>query len=206
LILTHLNPYYFNNFLFKDLKVYYLDKTTEQGNIQSIQHLETMLIKREHKKIENELVNEISKYLLHFHPGPISKRKEFRTQGFPELWGEENHFTEQMNEQAKKYLSGEKYDPIAVCCALRVKIEEIVFKKLANDEQKNMFLATHVTHEKLEQVETYGVSFPESYFLLGIIYNDALHCKENKDNVTPIASKLSNLTIKKLIKDIFDTQ
>jgi len=43
------------------------------------------------------------------------------------------------------------------------------------------------------------VTIPESYYLLGIIYNDGLHWK---DNEAGIAGKLENLTIKKMIKEL----
>jgi hypothetical protein len=48
------------------------------------------------------------------------------------------------------------------------------------------------------------VSPPESYYLLGIIYNEGMHWRDNKDNISPIASKLENLVIKNMIKEIFD--
>ena len=34
--------------------------------------------------------------------------------------------------------------------------------------------------------------------------NEGMHWKENQDNISPIAAKLENLTIKKLIQDVFN--
>lgn len=56
---------------------------------------------------------------------------------------------------------------------------------------------------KLEKAQEMGVVSPESHYLLGIIYNEGMHWKNNIDNVSLIASKLENLTIKKLIRDVF---
>ena len=41
------------------------------------------------------------------------------------------------------------------------------------------------------------------YFLLGIIYNENLHWRENRDYETPLRTKLSNLVIKRMITEIF---
>jgi hypothetical protein len=84
-----------------------------------------------------------------------------------------------------------------------VKIEEIAYNKILNPVSKTEFLTTWKTRDKLEKAEELGVISPESHYLLGIIYNEGMHWRENQDNVSPIASKLENLTIKKLIKDIF---
>ena len=61
-----------------------------------------------------------------------------------------------------------------------------------------------MTRNKLEKAEEMGFVSPESHYLLGIIYNEGMHWKDNIDNISPIASKLENLTIKKLIRDIFE--
>jgi hypothetical protein len=102
------------------------------------------------------------------------------------------------------YLANQPYDPFAVCGALRVKIEEIAYNKLQSPEARTAFLSTHKTRSKLEKAEEMGIVSPESHYLLGIIYNEGMHWKDNQDNVSPIASKLENLTIKKLIRDVFE--
>jgi hypothetical protein len=40
---------------------------------------------------------------------------------------------------------------------------------------------------------------------IGIIYNDGLHWHEHRDNISPIAIKLENLTIRKMINEIFNS-
>jgi hypothetical protein len=196
LILTHLNPLYFKNFVFSKQKVYYLNKSAIQIN----SHLVTLLRNRENPTIKTE----VDKYLLHFDPGNINKRSEFRALNIPELWGENRNFIAAMNVHVESYLSGQTYDPFAVCAALRVKIEEIAYRKLTGTIAQTSFLATHKTRSKLEKAESLGVVSPESHYLLGIIYNEGMHWRENHDNVSPIASKLENLTIKKLIADVFN--
>ncbi|NBA88908.1 hypothetical protein GVN16_24245 [Emticicia sp. CRIBPO] len=195
LILTHLNPNYFKNFAFSNQKVYYLDKSIIQVNNNIVR----LLRKREDPTIKDD----VAKYLLHYNNENINKRAEFRTLGIPELWGEGENFNIFLQTEVRNYLDGRVYCPFSVCGALRVKIEEIAFNKLQSAESKTTFLETKKTRNKLEKVEDMGFISPESHYLLGIIYNEGMHWKENHDNVSPVASKLENLTIKKLIQDIF---
>ena len=196
LILTHLNPNYFKNFAFSNQKVYYMDKSTIQVSTSMIR----LLRNRKNGTIEAD----VDKYLLHYDPGTINKRAEFRALGIRELWGEGNNFVQYLNTEVNNYLTNQPYDPFAVCGALRVRIEQIAYNKLQSDEARNAFLTTHKTRSKLEKAEEMGIVSPESHYLLGIIYNEGMHWKENQDNVSPIASKLENLTIKKLIRDVFN--
>lgn len=195
LILTHLNPNYFKNFAFSNQKVYYLDKSTIAVN----DHLKRLLRNRKHPTIEDD----VSKHLFHFHPTTINKRAEFRALTIPELWGEGNNFVLHVNSEIDNYLNDRPYDPFAVCGSVRVKIEEIAYNKLQSPIARTTFLETHTTRKKLEKAEELGVVSPESHYLLGIIYNEGMHWKDNQDNISPIASKLENLTIKKLIRDVF---
>ncbi|MBL1231559.1 MAG: hypothetical protein COA31_002460 [Flavobacteriales bacterium] len=195
LILTHLNPNYFKNFAFSNQKVYYLDKSTIAVN----DHLKRLLRNRKHPTIEND----VSKHLFHYHPTTINKRAEFRALSIPELWGEGDNFVQHVNTEIDNYLNNRPYDPFSVCGSVRVKIEEIAYNKLQSFNARAAFLETHTTRKKLEKAEELGVVSPESHYLLGIIYNEGMHWKDNQDNVSPIASKLENLTIKKLIRDVF---
>lgn len=195
LILTHLNPNYFKNFTFSNQKVYYLNKS----NIQVAQGIINLLNNRDHLTIKEE----VSKYLLHYDPGIINKRNEFRALNIPELWGENNNFLNHLNNEVQNYLSDRPYDPFAVCGGLRIRIEETAYNKLQSPDARTAFLETHKTRSKLEKAEEMGITSPESHYLLGIIYNEGMHWKLNQDNVSPIAAKLENLTIKKLIADVF---
>jgi hypothetical protein len=199
IILTHLNPNYFKNFAFSKQKVYYLEKS----NIQVNQHLARMLRIREDKAIDEPLRNEISKHLVHFEPTQINRRADFRNLAIPELWGESDNFYQFLFSEVANYLNGLQFCPFAVCGGVRVKIEEIAYNRLHNPVNQTTFLKTKKTRPKLEKAEEMGVISPESHYLLGIIYNEGMHWKDGLDNVSPIASKLENLTIKKLIRDVF---
>lgn len=195
LILTHLNPNYFKNFAFSNQKVYYLNRS----NIQVAHGIINLLRNRDDITIKDD----VSKYLLHYDPGTINKRNEFRALNIPELWGENDNFRVHLDNQVQNYLNDRPYDPFAVCCGLRIRIEEIAYNKLQSQSTRTTFLSTHKTRSKLEKAEEFGFTSPESHYLLGIIYNEGMHWRLNQDNVSPIAAKLENLTIKKLIADVF---
>lgn len=195
IILTHLNPNYFKNFAFNDQKVYFL----EQSPIQVNHGIVRLLRNREHVSIKDD----VSKHLLHFDPTHINKRAEFNALGLRELWGESDNFYQFLFSEVEIYLNGRPFCPFAVCGGLRVKIEQIAFDKLQTTEARATFLTTKKTRLKLEKAEEMGVLSPESHYLLGIIYNEGMHWKDGLDNVSSIASKLENLTIKKLISDVF---
>lgn len=199
IILTHLNPFYFKNFAFSNQKVYYLDKS----NIQVNQHLAKLLRIREDNTIAEPLRNDISKHLVHFEPSHINRRVDFRNLTIPELWGESDNFYQFLFSEVDNYLNRRAFCPFAVCGGVRVKIEELAYNKLHSPANQTAFLTTKKTRPKLEKAEEMGVISPESHYLLGIIYNEGMHWKDNQDNVSPIASKLENLTIKKLISDVF---
>jgi ABC-type cobalamin/Fe3+-siderophores transport system ATPase subunit len=199
LILTHLNPSYFKNFAFSSQKVYYLDKSYVQIN----NHLAKILRVRGDKNVNDAIRNDISKHLLHFHPVHISRREDFKNLSIRELWGESDNFYNFIFSEVDNYLNGRPFCPFSVCGGVRVKIEEIAYKKLREQANKDVFLSTNKTRRKLEEADRMGVVSPESHYLLGIIYNEGMHWNNNQDNISPIASKLENLTIKNLINDVF---
>jgi len=196
IILTHLNPNYFKNYAFSKQKVYYLDKSTIRVN----SNLERLLRNREQPTIKDE----VSKHLFHYEPSLINKRAEFRALRLPETWGESNNFHNFLLTEVENYLNDRPFCPFAVCGGLRVRIEEIAYNKLTTPASQTIFLATKRTRNKLEKAEELGIISPESHYLLGIIYNEGMHWKEGFDNISPIASKLENIIIKKLIRDVFN--
>lgn len=192
LILTHLNPHFFKNFTFSKQKVHFIDKKDAQIN----PHFKKILLNREDPTIEDNL----SKHHLHYHSNSINIRPEFEALNLKPTWGVSSVFDVYLNEEFEKYTNGEQeYDPFAVCCFIRKKVEKFAYDKISDINFKQEFLLTHRTSEKLKYAESKGVEIPETYYLLGVIYNDGMHYKNNDD---AISGKLENLTIKKMIKEI----
>ncbi len=193
IILTHLNPYHFKNYTFSKQKIFFLEK--KEAAISP--HFRKILINRDDQLIKDNL----SRHHLHFNPTPINIRPDFETLNLKPTWGDSSIFETYINDEFRKYSNNESiYDPFAVCCAVRKKIEEFVYNKLENEDFKEEFIeATNTTPNKLDYADSKGVIIPETYYLLGIIYNDGLHWK---DNESAIAGKLEHLTIRKMISEI----
>lgn len=195
LILTHLNPYYFKNFCFKDQKIYYLNKFIANIN----RPIEKVIFNRENSLIKNNL----GCYFLHHHTGNIDIEADFVTLGLAPALGKSDDFKTAVSAEATKYLKGKTtYDPISVCLAIRLKVEEKVFASLNTQDDRDAFLITHNTVNKLNLAEEKGVDLPDTYYLLGVLYNDIAHIRPNTDYATPIISKLNNRVINNLINKL----
>ena len=195
LILTHLNPGFFKNYSFSSMKSYYLDQRAATVGAS----FKKLVQNREHVSIEAD----VSKCLLHYHTEQINKRAEFEALGLRPTWGEGNNFQTFINAAAQEYLNDQAgYDPFAVCCAVRCRIEERVYLNIQGAAEQVTFLGIHGTGNKLIYAESIGINVPEYYHLLGIVYNDGLHWKTDRDNESPLKAKLENGTIRTLIASI----
>jgi hypothetical protein len=192
IILTHLDPTFFRNYTFSDQKIFYL----ERRDAKISPHLKKLLLNRDKPEIKAE----VSKYHLHYEPQPINVRPAFETLGLKPTWGDSSVFDQFVFSEFAKYIADESvYDPFAVCCALRKKIEKLTYDQFNGEDLKAEFLSTHKTPNKLRYAESKGIVVPESFYLLGIIYNDGMHWKNNE---AAISGKLENMIIKKMIKYI----
>lgn len=196
ILLTHLDPNFFNHFCFSDgkLKVFYL----KEFNVDQGLNLHNIIYNRENPEIKSEL----DQYFFHFHPNHIDISKKFEKAGLVKEWGDTKKFLRKIYREVENYLDDKKYDPIAICFALRKIIEMKVYNLITNSTHKNSFLNVHGTKNKLLYAQNnLGVKVPETFFLLGIIYNTSLHLFNNQNITNALAFKLENLTIKKLIRE-----
>ncbi len=193
IILTHLNPYYFKNFVFTNQKIYFLTK----GKANVTLALKNLLLKREEESIRDN----VARFFLHYNPNDVNIRQDFEALGLKPTWGSSLVFNQFIEEEYEKYINNEsvEFDPFAVCCAVRKKIEKKIYDQL-NEGSKIEFIEKHKTPSKLKFAEDKGVIIPEKYYLLGIIYNDGLHWKDI--NEFSLGNKLQNLVIKQMIKEL----
>lgn len=198
LLMTHLDPMYFNHFCFNrhKIKVHYLKNAATSSN----PHLLKLIRNREDASIQNY----VDLHYFHYHPNDIDLTAQFNALALNPGWAESRKFHTHIRNEVKKYLEDKTdYDPLAICFGVRVRIEYLIYQKIDDAVKKQLFIDEHGTKKKLEYCEQLALDVPEVYYLLGIIYNDRLHWKDNIDIVRPVALKLENLTIKKLIRDIF---
>jgi hypothetical protein len=196
ILLTHLDPSFFNHFCFSDgkLKVFYL----KDFAIANTANIHKLIYNR-----ENPLIKDIvDTHFFHFHPEEIDIQNEFESLGLVKEWGDVKKFHRKIYREVNNYLDNLEYDPLAVCFALRKVIEMKAYNMIESEENKTIFLNVHGTKNKLLFAESIGVSLPENFYLLGIIYNTSLHLFNGQDITNALTNKMENLTIKRLIKEV----
>lgn len=200
IILTHLNPDFYKQYAFKELKVYYL---VPLPNPEKSELMMSLLNKR--AELEKDKKDDVvSRYMLHFHNDYTQDISDVLNLNQKNAhWNDINKFKEYCFSNMNAYLGGkgEKFCPLAVCVALREWIESYCYHNLP-DAAKKGFLEKHGTQKKLSYAQDNGVRYPEIFSLLGLIYNDPLHANDKKDLRQTLYSRLQNNTIRAMIKEI----
>jgi len=185
ILMTHLDPFYFNQFCFNKhkIKVVYLKDMPYHSN----PNIAKLIRNREDPTIQTN----VDTYFFHYHPDSIDISADFKNLKLPGNWGVSTRFHQIIIAEVQKYLNGQiNYDPLAICFGVRVRIEELLYAMIPEQDKKDKFIIEeHGTKKKLDYCETLGLNVPESYYLLGIIYNDKLHFKGNVDIARPVAIK-----------------
>ncbi len=201
ILLTHLDPLFFNHFCFNDskIKVSYI----KDINIKSNQEILKLIYKRAEESIQEE----VDAYYFHFHPNisPIDLTTQFEALNLNADWAKPEMFFKKVFREVRRYLFEDStFDPLSICFGVRVQIEKLVYNNIPDVENKRIFIEDiHGTKNKLHFAQNIGVHTPEAYFLLGIIYNTSLHLSEGHDISKPLGLKLENSTIKQMVRSIF---
>ena len=202
IILSHINPDYYRTFAFKRMKVYYFNPLQYPNASDNM--LKLIRRRDDLEKTSNQEAGLVSKYMFHFHTDYSLDMSEIINMQDPN-WGHILTFKEYCLRQVTEYLNGNRYDALGVCIALREMIEKYAFSMLQYDEHKRIFLEDkHGTENKLDYVESFSYILPETFSLLGLVYNDSLHFN-NKNNIDlrqTLYSRLENNTIKGMIGEI----
>lgn len=198
ILVTHLDPNFFHHFCFNEdrINVCYLKEYKVKNNPELLNIIRV----REDTSIKDKL----NEAYFHFHPAycTYNLTAEFYALGLNIEWDTPTKFRKKIFRLLRTFLYESKdYDPIAVCWAVRLMIEEIVYSKISVPAQQQEFVKTKKTKEKLKYAHRMGVFIPETYFLLGLIYNVSLH-SSSLDTVQSAALKLNSLIVKKMIAEI----
>ncbi|MBU8732036.1 hypothetical protein KM915_18440 [Cytobacillus oceanisediminis] len=201
IILTHLDPTLFNNYYFNRPKIHYLKNYSYTQDRTMLE-----LLKIRSNKAHRELGDNLSKYYLHYHPEGF----QFSASDKPLITNNDYHdssiFYEMIHNETEKFLNGESYDPLKIICAIRVKIEKLVYDLLSTDEEKTKYIESHTTINKLNYAVGQGVNVPEDYFLLQPLYNDGLHLNNidnaTKNKILSTCLKLDNIVVQGIVRKI----
>lgn len=202
ILLTHLDPMFFNHFCFNDskIKVCYI----KDINVKSNQQILNIIYNREDEAIKDV----VDEYYFHFHPesDEIDISEEFKALNLNSDWGTPPKFFKKIFREVRRYvLENDTFDPLAICFGVRYQIEKLVYSKISDAENKRKFIEDYNgTKKKLYFAQNIGVQIPETYFLLGIIYNTSLHLSPGQDITKPLGLKLENETIKQMIRNLLD--
>lgn len=202
ILLTHLDPLFFNHFCFNDKKINV--KYLKEINIKANKQLLKLIYNRANPKIQDN----VDAYFFHYHPEirSVNLTTEFNELRLNTDWAKPEDFFKKVFREVRRYLfESSKFDPLSVCFGVRITIEELVYDRILGTENKRIFIEeVNGTKNKLHFAQSIGVNIPETYFLLGIIYNTSLHLTEGNDVSKPLGLKLENNTIKKMIFNIFE--
>ena len=167
-----------------------------------------MLRLREDKTISENEKDEIEKYYIHYYNGKYSMSSELASK-IGDTFSDSNELFRQRlyGEITNKYLRDQSYNSVMVIAGVRIRIEELVFQQLSEDD-KDGFINEHKVINKLNYALQRGVDVPELYYLLQPLYNDGLHLGGSDEVVqNKIKSsylKTHNMHIKKMIGRLFE--
>lgn len=201
IILTHLDPKFFNHFCFSDkrIQVRYLKET----NLRTSKEILKLIHLREHP----DLKSNFDEFYFHFNPqNSPDIEADFKKHNLNTAWANSARFHKRTQRGLRRYLfeKNSSYDPIAVCVALRVIIEELAYVLLNNAQYQTEFINNiNGTKNKLNYCIEKGRNVPEVYFLLGLIYNNSLHLEQGQDISLRLSMKLDNINIENMIKGVY---
>ncbi|WVN42165.1 hypothetical protein AOB54_01930 [beta proteobacterium MWH-UniP1] len=200
IIFTHLNPGFFKNYVFSDQNVIYLNKNEA---FDSIDAMKKLIAARQDKKIIDSTKSNISKYLVHYHVDAFDFSADLAAiSGTRSSWGKHGKLQAFLEEEFKKYQSGQAYDPLAICAITRRSIEALAYRQVQHLTEARDFFEEPKTSPKLDWAAQRGATIPETHYLLRVIFDDGLHWNFGRDNTIPIVAKLGNPIIKKLIIEL----
>ncbi|RAM63155.1 ATP-binding protein [Herbaspirillum rubrisubalbicans] len=198
-ILTHLNPAFFRNYVFSNQNVIHLDKNQDY---QPEEAMRKLIAARDNNTVPEEIKNKISRYLVHYSGEQFDFSDGLAViKGTRPSWGKTGVFQNFLVNEFRKYEEGQSYDPLAICAITRRSIERAAFEQIASAEDALDFYTVHKTVKKLDWARERGSFVPEMHYLLRIIFDDGLHWNPSRDNTIPIVAKLGNPVIKKMILD-----
>lgn len=212
-LLTHLNPHNFRNYIFTDkiINQVYLEETLPVATPEMMKFISFRQGLNKNDENDKPLLEDLSCYIFHYNPQSknLSDRiAAYQKNGVKSTWGKSAVFKEILiNELNKYFAEAPVYDPYAVALALRLRVEKVMYDKLRTEKLKEEFILTHKTNKKLEFCEENNIIVPDAYFIVNAIHNSSDHLKESlngKFEEKVMVYKLQNGVIKNVLKELFN--
>lgn len=206
IILTHLDPVLFNNYYFKKPKIHYLKNYPYNHDSTMLNFLRI----RNNKASYREIAKKIEANFLHYNPQNIQLIEEEKSLIDDADYHEASLFYQMIHKEVELFLKGENYDPLKIICAIRVKIEKIIYERLPDQSKKTEYINTNTTIKKLNYAVENSIYVPEDFFLLQPLFNDGLHMNNNenqaRNKIQSICLKLDNVVVQEIVRKIHATQ
>lgn len=215
-LLTHLDPHNFRNYIFSEkvINTVFLESSQAKSSEQMMRFISFREDLNKGSQSDKDLYDKLSSNLFHYSPDPVDLTDDITKatkgkQGIKTSWGSYNNLKKHLIKEINKYFSNaNEYDPYAVAMALRLRAEKLAYEKLPTQDLKKEFLISHTTRKKFEFCENNNVFIPPVYYIVNAIHNEAEHLKyDNKKNEFQernTAYKLQNGVIKKIMQEMFD--
>ena len=201
-ILTHLDPSLFKSFRFKDLHVSYIEAA--EGSAKPGPLAKLLGDRNRCQKELKDIYEAVSSHYLHFSiQGAASEEilAYLAGRGIDSNICQPPVFRVQMESRLADYLSGAPVSPPEVCCGIRMAVERLCYEALSTTEEKGEFLCIDKgTEPRLDYTEAHGVNVPESFHLLGSIYNSCMHLSGKPGELELVRRQLDNKIVRHMIE------
>lgn len=201
IILTHLDPGLFKSFRFKSFHTSYIPNS---GGDSVKGCLNKLLVDRNRCKRElPEIYNSVSSHYLHFSDcDTISEDvlEYIAKQGIEGELKNPSSFRGVMEARLGDYFSGKPFAPSEVCCGIRLAVERLSYEALAAEDKPGFLEINTGTEDRLRYASEHGVEVPETFHLLGSIYNSCMHLSGRPGETELVQRELGNNIIRHMIE------
>ena len=201
IILTHLDLGLFKSFRFKSFHTSYIPNS---GGDSVKGCLNKLLVDRNRCKKElSDIYNSVSSHYLHF--SDCDKVSEdvleyIAKQGIEDGLKSPSSFRSEMEAKLGDYFSGKPFAPSEVCCGIRLAVERLSYEALAAEDKLGFLEINTGTEDRLRYTSEHGVEVPETFHLLGSIYNSCMHLSGRPGETELVQRELGNNIIRHMIE------
>ena len=201
IILTHLDPGLFKSFRFKSFHTSYIPNS---GGDSVNGCLNKLLVDRNRCKKElSDIYNSVSSHYLHFSDCDTASEdvlEYIAKQGIEGELKSPSSFRSVMEAKLSDYFSGKPFAPSEVCCGIRLAVERLSYEALAADDKPGFLEINTGTEDRLRYASEHGVEVPETFHLLGSIYNSCMYLSGRPGETELVQRELGNNIIRHMIE------
>lgn len=201
-ILTHLDPGLFKSFRFRHFHTSYISSSDDEIKRGCLQKL--LVDRTRCQKEQDDIYEMVSSHYLHFSNCDLAPRNVssyVSKKGLGDELKEPGPFRSEMEARLVDYFSGKPFAASEVCCGVRIAVERLCYEALTSEEDRAAYLGIkRGTEDRLRYAEEHGVGVPETFHLLGSIYNSCMHPSGKPGEDELVRRQLGNNIIRHMIE------